>query len=298
MDLEWISDFLELASTKNFTLAAKNRNRSQPAFSRRISALEQWVGVALIDRSVHPFALTKEGEYFRESSGDFVAAIYRTLDECRLSQRKKDNFIKFTALHTLAINYFAEWMSEIHRDFSPIRSTMDANNIHDCVELLRSKQCEFMLSYSTLTIPSLLDPSDFLSYKLKTDKLILVSAVDAEKNAIYSLESGQPINYLSYSSNCLMGKMTEKIITTSCDSYQFNCVYENTVTEAIKAMILQGMGIGWVPQICIQAELDRGDLYDIGGDKLSMMLDIMLYRPAKRISNEGESLWAFLNRDR
>ena len=186
MDLEWISDFLELASTKNFTLAAKNRNRSQPAFSRRISGLEQWVGVALIDRSVHPFALTKEGEYFRESSGDFVAAIYRTLDECRTTQRKKDNFVKFTALHTLAINYFAEWIAEIYRDFSPIRTTMDANNIHDCVELLRSKQCEFMLSYSTPAIPSLLDPSDFLAYKLKTDKLILTSAVDINERPIYS----------------------------------------------------------------------------------------------------------------
>ncbi len=45
MDIEWIADFLELASTKNFTTAAKNRNRSQPAFSRRILALQQWVGV-------------------------------------------------------------------------------------------------------------------------------------------------------------------------------------------------------------------------------------------------------------
>lgn len=295
MDLEWISDFLELASTKNFTIAANNRNRSQPAFSRRISGLEQWVGVSLIDRSIHPFALTKEGEYFRESSGEIVAAIYRTLDECRQSQRKRDNFVKFTALHTLAINYFAQWMSEIHRDFSLIPTTMDANNIHDCVELLRSKQCEFMLSYSTPMIPSLLDPSDFLSVKLTTDKLILVSATKNNK-PLHSLDENKVVNYLAYSSNCLMGKMTEKIISTYCNDHSFNCVYENTVTESIKAMVLQGIGIGWVPQICIQAELDRGDVIDIGGDALSIVLDIMLYRPAKRISNEGESLWAFLNK--
>jgi DNA-binding transcriptional LysR family regulator len=296
MDIEWISDFLELASTKNFTTAAKNRNRSQPAFSRRISALEQWVGTTLIDRSVHPLTLTSEGEHFRQSSQEIINSLHRTLDECRQNQQSKENFVKFTALHTLAINYFAEWMSGIHRDFATIRSTMNANNIHDCVELLQSNQAEFMLSYSTLAIPSLLDPSNFLSHKLTTDQLILVSAVDQEGKPIYTLDSDKPLNYLAFSSNCLMGKMTERIINTHCKDYELNCIYDNTMTESIKAMALQGMGICWLPRICILAELNRGDLVDIGGDTLSMGLDIMLYRSKQRLSNEGESLWAYLQR--
>ena len=296
MDLEWISDFLELASTKNFTLAAKNRNRSQPAFSRRISGLEQWVGASLIDRSIHPFTLTKEGEHFRQSAQEIINNLHRTLDECRQHQRKNQDFVKFTALHTLAINYFAEWMSDIHKNFSLIRSTMDANNIHDCVESLQSGQAEFMLSYSTLTLPSMLDPSDFLYYKLKTDQLILVSASNDKGKAIFNIKSAKPLKYLAYSSNCLMGKMTEKIIQTECVHLDLNCVYENTVTESIKAMALQGMGICWLPRMCIQPELDRGDLINIGNNSLSMSLDIMLYRSAKRLSNDSESLWAYLHK--
>lgn len=296
MDLEWISDFLELASTKNFTVAAKNRNRSQPAFSRRISGLEQWIGVPLIDRSVHPLALTKEGDHFRQSAQEIVSSIHRTLDECRQSQRKKNNFVKFTALHTLAINYFAQWMSEIHHNFSTVKTTLDANNLHDCVESLQSKQAEFMLSYSTLAIPSLLDPSDFLSHKLESDELVLVSASAKNGKPLFNCSSKKPLNYLAYSSNCLMGKMTEKIISTTCTKLDLNCIYENTVTESIKAMALQGMGIGWLPRICIQPELNRGDLIIIGDESMSMRLDIMLYRSTQRLSNEGESLWAYLNR--
>ncbi|MGH1440227.1 MAG: LysR substrate-binding domain-containing protein [Cellvibrionaceae bacterium] len=296
MDIEWISDFLELASTKNFTIAAKNRNRSQPAFSRRISALEQWVGTILIDRSVHPLALTKEGDHFRQSAQEIVNNLHRTRDECCKNQQARKDFIKFTALHTLAISYFAEWMSDIHRNFSVIRSTMDANNIYDCVELLQSKQAEFMLAYSTFSIPSLLEPSDFLSHKLTTDQLILVSAVDDEGKPIYNIDSGLPLNYLSFSSNCFMGKVTEKLISMECQNYQLNCIYENTVTESIKAMALQGMGICWLPRICIQAEMNRGDLIDIGNESLSLNLDVTLYRPAQRLSNQAESLWAYLKR--
>jgi DNA-binding transcriptional LysR family regulator len=296
MDLEWISDFLELASTKNFTNEAKNRNRSQPAFSRRILGLEQWVGASLIDRSIHPVTLTKEGEHFRQSAQEIINHLHRTLDECRQHQRRKHNFVKFTALHTLAINYFAEWMSDIHRNFSTIKSTMDANNIHDCVELLQSKQAEFMLSYSARNIPALLDPSEFLSHRLTTDQLILVSATNEDGGALFSLDKDKPINYLSYASNCLLGKMTENLIENAIEKPDLNCVYENTMTESIKAMAIQGMGISWLPRICIQAEINRGDLINIGNENLSMSLDIMLYRPTQRLSNEGESLWAYLQR--
>lgn len=296
MDIEWIADYLELAVTKNFTTAAMNRNRSQPAFSRRILGLEQWVGASLIDRSIHPFGFTKEGEHFRQSAQVILKELNRTVDECRKYKHPAQDFVKFTALHTLAINYFAEWMMGVHRDFEVIRTTMDANNLYDCVELLQSRRCEFMLSYSTPTIPSLLSPSDFLSITLKSDQLILVSATDNNGKPIYELTTKSPTNYLAYSSNCLMGKMTAKLIANEAAEYSMDCVYENAVAESIKAMAVKGMGVGWLPKICIQPELDRGDLINIGTEAITMNLEIILSRPAQRISNQGESLWAYLHR--
>ncbi len=297
MDIEWISDFLELASTKNFTLAAKNRNRSQPAFSRRILGLEQWIGATLIDRSVHPFKLTTEGEIFRETAQDIMIQLHRTRDECRKNQYKSNDLIKFTALHTLAINYFAEWVADIHKNFSSIRTTMDAYNLLDCVELLQSGQSQFMLSYTTPTIPSLLNPSDFLSCRLTSDQLILVSAPNEKGKPLYRMSGKKPINYLAYYSNCLMGKMTEDIITNQCSEYTLNYIYENAITESIKAMAIAGMGICWLPKICIQGELKRGELIDVSTKALSMPLDIMLYRSSRRLSNECESLWSYVNND-
>ena len=52
MDIRWLQDFLTVAERGNFTRAAEERNASQAAFSRRIQALESWLGVTLIDRSV------------------------------------------------------------------------------------------------------------------------------------------------------------------------------------------------------------------------------------------------------
>ena len=66
MDLSWLDDFLALTETLNFSRAAEMRHVTQPAFSRRIRALEEWLGVVLFDRSTHPATLTETGEWFRE----------------------------------------------------------------------------------------------------------------------------------------------------------------------------------------------------------------------------------------
>src|ERR1700761_139876 len=54
MDLGWLDDYLALRELGSFTAAAERRRLSQPAFSRRIQALEAWLGVTLVDRSCRP----------------------------------------------------------------------------------------------------------------------------------------------------------------------------------------------------------------------------------------------------
>src|SRR5580698_8359963 len=64
MELAWIEDFLALHRTQNFTEAAAQRNTTQPAFSRRIQQLEEWLGTSLFDRATRPVQLTPGGEEF------------------------------------------------------------------------------------------------------------------------------------------------------------------------------------------------------------------------------------------
>src|SRR5581483_4757831 len=68
MELKWLEDFVSLAETRSFSRSAELRHVTQPAFSRRIQALEAWLGTELIDRSVYPTRLTQAGEVFREQA--------------------------------------------------------------------------------------------------------------------------------------------------------------------------------------------------------------------------------------
>ena len=62
METKWLEDFVSLAETRSFSRSAQLRHVTQPAFSRRIQALEAWAGTDLVDRSSYPTRLTPAGE--------------------------------------------------------------------------------------------------------------------------------------------------------------------------------------------------------------------------------------------
>ncbi|NKX17073.1 LysR family transcriptional regulator [Ochrobactrum pseudogrignonense] len=64
MDIDLFEDFIILADELNFSAAAARRNVTQPAFSRRIQMLEQWIGAPLLSRTSRSVTLTQAGRVF------------------------------------------------------------------------------------------------------------------------------------------------------------------------------------------------------------------------------------------
>ena len=133
MELKWLADFLSLANTQSFSRSAQERNVSQPAFSRRIKALEAWLGTELIDRSKFPTSLTPHGRTFRETAEETVRILYQDRDECRNDRRKAQASISFAALHSLSLMFYAEWLKGIEAAIGPLKTRLRADDLHDCL---------------------------------------------------------------------------------------------------------------------------------------------------------------------
>ena len=58
MNIQIIEDALTLIEEGTMSAAAARRNVTQPAFSRRIMALENWLGVRLVERFANRVQLT------------------------------------------------------------------------------------------------------------------------------------------------------------------------------------------------------------------------------------------------
>lgn len=102
MNLLWFRDLAHLAQTGNFSQAAQLSNLSQPALSRRIKAMEAWVGVLLVDRSRHPVMLTGAGAQMLEAGQQALARLDNERKSIREVQSLPDRYVvTFGAQHSI-----------------------------------------------------------------------------------------------------------------------------------------------------------------------------------------------------
>ena len=67
-NLKLIQTFILVAKARNFSKAAVQASRSQPAISSQINALEEQLGFKLFDRTSRAVSLTPEGEALLEGA--------------------------------------------------------------------------------------------------------------------------------------------------------------------------------------------------------------------------------------
>ena len=133
METKWLEDFVSLAETRSFSRSAQLRHVTQPAFSRRIQALEAWAGIDLVDRSSYPTRLTPAGETFHAQSLEILGSLASARNMMRSYQAAGLDMIEFAAPHTLAFTFFPHWLMDLRQRFGNIKSRLTGLNVHDAV---------------------------------------------------------------------------------------------------------------------------------------------------------------------
>src|SRR6187399_2832288 len=151
METKWLEDFVSLAETRSFSRSAQLRHVTQPAFSRRIQALEAWTGIDLVDRSSYPTRLTPAGETFHSQALEILGALQATRNMMRSHQAAGQDMIEFAVPHTLAFTFFPHWLMSLKQDqsqrFGDLKSRLTASNVHDAVLRLTEGGCDLLIAY-------------------------------------------------------------------------------------------------------------------------------------------------------
>ncbi|MEU8507492.1 LysR family transcriptional regulator [Streptomyces brevispora] len=87
VEIRHLRAFLAVADESSVTRAAARLRLTQPAVSRTLAALEQHLGIRLVDRSTHHLVLTPEGVAFRDRAAAAVAAFDAAIDPGGLRRR-------------------------------------------------------------------------------------------------------------------------------------------------------------------------------------------------------------------
>ncbi|RZJ14467.1 MAG: LysR family transcriptional regulator, partial [Haliea sp.] len=166
MDTRWIQDFVTLAEARNFTRAAELRNVSQAAFSRRIQALEHWMGASLIDRAAFPLRLTDAGERYRPLA---VQLLHQISDaKAEIGDTPSRNHLRIAMPYALATTRLAGWWRQWATD-AAMSCSIEVGQVHDTVSAFSAGSVDLLISYHQATHPVQLDASRFERHEIGSE---------------------------------------------------------------------------------------------------------------------------------
>ena len=293
MESKWLEDFLSVARTGNFTKSAAERHVTQSAFSRRIKVLEQWVGVALIDRSTYPTRLTAAGEQFHEVARDSMALLLKTRHDLRHVLNGDRNLLRIAIQHSLASDFLAQWLAKLPLQEHGALVRVSADDLHDCVRALEEGNADFLVCYAHADLPLDLDNERFPSVLLSEDKLIPVSRPGANGQPRHALRPAAncPVPWLSYSGEAFLGRTVALALERQVSRLPLQAVFESALVEALRAAATAGLGVAWLPANLVAADLTSGRLVRAGAVNLDVPLQVRLFGNRSSLTGERRALW-------
>lgn len=293
MEAKWLEDFLSVARTGSFSLSAAERHITQSAFSRRIKSLEQWVGVALIDRSSYPTRLTAAGERFQAAARDATAALLNTRQELRLAARADRRLLRIAIQHSLASRFLARWLATLPLARDDFLTQVRADNLHDCVRDLQEGCVDLLVCYTHPGLPLQLCAERYPSLTLARDVLIPVAKPGADGRPMHALRSGAAaaVPWLSYSADAQLGRMAALALDTAEPPLKVHSVFESALVEALRATALEGLGVAWLPGSLILDDLNHKRLVRAGPATLDVPLRVRVFAERSRLSGRLLGLW-------
>lgn len=283
MDTKWLEDFVTLAKTRNFSRAAQLRHVTQPAFSRRIQALEAWAGTDLVDRSAFPTSLTPAGQTLYDQAEELLQLLQATRSMMRGHANAGQDVLEFAVSHTLALAFFPSWLGQVQGQLGPVKVRLVALNVHDAALRLADGSCDFLVSYHHPAHPLQLDPQRYDVMPLGTDTLAPYCRRTPNGEPLHPLlpTGEQPVPYLAYAPGAYLGRVVDELLRTKGVVLPpaLDRVYETDMAEGLKAMALEGHGVAFLPASTVAREVATRRL-TLAHPHLSTPLDIRLYRPA------------------
>jgi len=297
MNLRWLEDFLALCETGSFTEAARRRFLTQSALSKHMQALEMWLGAGMLfDRSTSPVGLTSVGLSFKETALEIVTR----LNAVRRGRRVgvidvKDIYVSST--HSLSATFVPVLSQIIQASASDVRMCLHvtANNFSEALLLYERAESDYFLCYGSRLRGMNLDDEEHAKLTLGADYLVPVSIpVKGTNRPHYVIESAsdRQLPYLGYTDESHLGKILQSHRAFIHIATRLVAHAKSAYGETLRASVLAGMGLAWLPYSAVRSNLERGELSLASNDAVYFVpLSIDVYRRQEIARDEVLKCW-------
>ncbi len=296
MELIWLEDFLALSETLNFSRAAQARHITQPAFSRRIRALESWIGAALFIRTTHGVALTPAGEHFHNQAEVLTRALHQLRRDTLEVSGRGTRLVSIAATHALSFTFFPKWVRGNEKVLALGNLNLISDSMQACEQMMLRGDAQFLLCHYHQNMSSRLETGQFRSMAVGADTLVPISAPGRDGAPRWWLHGAEPVKYLAYSAQSGLGRIVAARWAAKDRAFGLETVFTSHLAATLLSMARAGDGVAWLPRTLAEEDISAGLLVEAGNPELAIPIEIRLFRPSARQSLAAELVWAAFER--
>lgn len=287
MDSKFFEDIIALLEHESFSSAAKQRNISQSAFSRRIQTFEQWCGFDVVDRSKQPISIHPA---IKDHALEIKKLIHKNEDlrQSIRSQFQKNQHLVITTQHSLAISHLPRLLKQnIQLNTQEKENKKFGNryrirtlNRQEAIARFLMNQADVLLIFATPN-ENLDMLNKFPNRIIDTDTLIAVSSPTINVDQNFS-----KIPYLGYPEESYFHQVLQQNISREIFfEIQQRITYESAVTENLRHMCLLENGFTYLPNGLIKNDLANSRLINISHELGMAQLNVLIFTKKQEVLN-------------
>jgi LysR family transcriptional regulator, hypochlorite-specific transcription factor HypT len=277
MRTDWLEDLVALLDSGGVADAARLRNVTQPAFSRRIKVLEEVLGIEVIDRSVKPSGPSAILRH-RETELRKLAMEQRLLlADMRQEQTTGLRQLVIASQHAITTSMGTQIINSIAEP-SHTHIRLRSANRDECETLLIRRQAAISLTYRIRSEPAVDLPSFLMEAVIGSDTLIPVCGSATARDLMWRFHNGN-LRIIGYPADVFLGAALARYILPALEgACQVSVITETGLSTAALHLSQSGLGVAWVPEALARPALLRGDLVDLREELGAIDMDLVAQR--------------------
>lgn len=276
MDTRLLEDALLLLEERNLSAAAARRHMTQPAFSRRIRSLEQWIGCDLLIRGPNRIEISPMLAHSEPQIRAMLAHLQQLRSQLRNPLISSEPLVIATQ-HALSVSVIPDILNKT-RDLNPnLRVRLRTQNRATAMSIFLRHEAEVLISYDGGYLPEVPFGDSISRYVWRRDALIPVVGGNMRYRLDANYQLDDESGVIVYPSESYFGQIIDNHQKSHRLSLNGPVAVESAFSVGVVQLAAAGVGAAWIPHSMIHDDIISGDAVILSRDYGRIPLNITLY---------------------
>jgi DNA-binding transcriptional LysR family regulator len=254
MHIRSLKVFCDVVERRSFSRAADDNGISQSSASQVVQAIEERLGVQLLDRSKRPFELTPEGERYYDGCRQIIKRYQELEEEVRTLHDAEARSLVVASIYSVGLHHMSAFMQRFSAEHPRASVRLEYLHPHRVCEVVENGDADLgIISYPKET-------ETLAAIRWRDEPMVIVChpahRLAGESAATLKAVAGE--SFVAFEQGLAIREAIDRALTRGHADVNVALEFDNI--ETIKRAIEIDAGVSVLPEPSVRREIALGSL--------------------------------------